>query len=356
MSILAATSAPEPISPVQLAWAGGMIAFGVMIAYFLGAFRAASVSGPVRPARDESVVAVLVLLLVAFFIWLGSQFVYGMILAVQHRASASPEPFSAKTFTPIDYSILATAPFVLGLLVFFIGARFTHRELPRELGWSTAHLPGGIGLGLLAMISVLPLMLGASILLIWFYQLVGYDHPTEHDLLTVLGRSRDPVTKVLIIGGATLLAPAFEEFLFRGHLQTLLVRAFGPRKSEGRGFQVVHEMPPPPVFDESDAPMTEPFAVTSTPAPPAALAPAVGLVLESDPAPGPSPAARWAAIVTTALLFAVLHPMWTWPLIFLLALALGYAYERTANLWVVVTMHLVFNTFNTVLFLYVRPL
>ena len=49
-----------------------------------------------------------------------------------------------------------------------------------------------------------------------------------------------------------------------------------------------------------------------------------------------------------------MHPSWTWPLIFLLALALGYAYERTANLWVSITMHLVFNTTQTVLFLFLR--
>jgi membrane protease YdiL (CAAX protease family) len=34
-----------------------------------------------------------------------------------------------------------------------------------------------------------------------------------------------------------------------------------------------------------------------------------------------------------------------------LSLCLGYAYERTGNLWAVMTMHAMFNTTSTVLYL-----
>ncbi|MGB7157161.1 MAG: CPBP family intramembrane glutamic endopeptidase, partial [Tepidisphaeraceae bacterium] len=53
-------------------------------------------------------------------------------------------------------------------------------------------------------------------------------------------------------------------------------------------------------------------------------------------------------IAVASFVFAVLHPAWTWPLIFVLAVGMGYAYERTGNLWVPVFIHLFFNTINTV--------
>jgi membrane protease YdiL (CAAX protease family) len=40
------------------------------------------------------------------------------------------------------------------------------------------------------------------------------------------------------------------------------------------------------------------------------------------------------------------------PLIFVLSLCLGYAYERTGNLWVPITIHALFNTIETVYSLY----
>ena len=44
-------------------------------------------------------------------------------------------------------------------------------------------------------------------------------------------------------------------------------------------------------------------------------------------------------------------PPWMAPLIFVLSLCLGYAYERTGNLWVSIIIHAAFNTTSTVIFL-----
>ena len=341
-----AGAAPEAVTAIQVAFAVGLVAFGTAIAYVLGAFRRNSVVGPPRLATETSVARVLVVLVIGFVAWFGMQIVYGAIRAAQHRMSGSPEPFGAHLLGPADYALLATLPFIVGVLVLGFGDRVAKSTLPRELGWAGGVLPRGIGVGLLAMLSVLPIMFGAMIVLEWLYQLVGYEHPTEHELLTVLGRSRDPVTKGLIIGGATLLAPVCEEFLFRGHLQTILVYAFAPRPS--KGFPVLQQPPVAPVM-ASDGPVAAPVA-------PPMMVPLPPPPLESEALHNPSPGARWAAIALASLLFSVLHPGWTWPLIFLLSLGLGYAYERTGNLWVPVTMHLVFNTVNTVVFLAARSL
>jgi membrane protease YdiL (CAAX protease family) len=64
----------------------------------------------------------------------------------------------------------------------------------------------------------------------------------------------------------------------------------------------------------------------------------------------PSGAARWASIFLTSLIFASVHPAWTIPPIFFLSICLGYAYERTGNLWTSMTIHAVFNMTSTVLY------
>jgi membrane protease YdiL (CAAX protease family) len=65
--------------------------------------------------------------------------------------------------------------------------------------------------------------------------------------------------------------------------------------------------------------------------------------------------ATWAGILVSAALFTVVHDAWTWPPIFVLAVCLGYAYERTGNLWAPITMHAAFNSISTVVYLLIAP-
>ena len=58
----------------------------------------------------------------------------------------------------------------------------------------------------------------------------------------------------------------------------------------------------------------------------------------------PDAAARWVAIALVSALFASVHGInWMFAPLYVLSLCLGYAYERTANLWVPITMHAAFN-------------
>ena len=73
-----------------------------------------------------------------------------------------------------------------------------------------------------------------------------------------------------------------------------------------------------------------------------------------DRPPLPDTPAFWPAviaIVLSSLCFSIVHPMWTWPVIFVLSCMLGYAYERTGSLWVPIVMHAMFNISSTFLFL-----
>ena len=66
---------------------------------------------------------------------------------------------------------------------------------------------------------------------------------------------------------------------------------------------------------------------------------------------GRSAAPRWAGIVIASLLFAAVHAGWMAPPIFVLSLCVGYAYERTGNLWTAIVMHATFNITSTLIFL-----
>jgi membrane protease YdiL (CAAX protease family) len=129
-----------------------------------------------------------------------------------------------------------------------------------------------------------------------------------------------------IIVGACVLAPLWEEFLFRGHLQSLILRFMLYLSRSGRG-----NTDTIPIADiaQPDAPLG--YETTGH---------------------TPRPAwTSWLAILITSLLFASIHPTWSFPIIFALSICLGYAYERTGNLWVSITMHAMFNTASTALFL-----
>jgi len=108
----------------------------------------------------------------------------------------------------------------------------------------------------------------------------------KHELLEIMDQAPSPLLKVLIAFGAIIVAPLFEEFLFRGHLQTLLSRA------------------------------------TRHP---------------------------WLAVLIASILFALVHHWSIWLPIFTLSVCLGYMYERTGNLWVSVLMHAMFNGFSIII-------
>jgi hypothetical protein len=216
-----------------------------------------------------------------------------------------------------------------------------------------------------------------------FYQRTGFEHPTEHDLLRVMKTSRSPAVELGLILGAVVVAPLFEELLFRGHLQTLIrqgliLLSHGRRKAEVAPalappppvayppttiFAGVNAVSLPPGAGPSESDVSSPAVADAAPviAPPS-VPPAVQAtpenVLPYTHAPFPPTATRafvwqsWAAIVITSSAFALVHPLWMAPIIFFLSLCLGYTYERTGNLWATITMHATFNALNTLLYLY----
>jgi membrane protease YdiL (CAAX protease family) len=344
MSILGqATQAPDASWGSLLLFAPPAVV-SIVVAALAGVFRRRSIVGPPRVAEGESLGPLLLILGGGFVLWIMLQV---LCLAPARPTSPAPAPSTLPAATNVSAapasqpsqggldvppgrmalastvpSIVAGAMMVLATIVLRPGGLSRLGLSPRQLG-------RGVVLGLIGSVIVVPLVFLAAQVTELLWQAVHYQHPKEHDLLRFMGDSHNPVLTVVLIASAVLVAPLFEELLFRGHLQTLVTYALARlsgawhRADLRRGFEIVVPGSSP------DAP----------PAP------------EPPPALVPSAAARWASIFLTSLIFSSVHPAWTIPPIFLLAVCLGYAYERTGNLWAVMTMHAMFNTTSTVLYL-----
>ena len=335
MSILAAGEAEN--LRAQLLWALAFLLIGAAAGARL--FRPGRVNLPERLPPHGSPWPMFVALLLGLGIWLMVPTAYYSLRGGRPAATrpvaptpvpdvtpaAGQEEPDLSTLPPADLAFLMTVPHA----AVFIGLGLFDRAIfgggLGRLGLALRQLPRGVGLGLLASVPAVPMVFGTSLLAEVVYRKLNYTHDPEHDLLRALGRSPSLIVSALLVLGATVAAPLSEELLFRGHLQTLL------RRVAARLSGAMDPYLGPPLVGEETTTAT---AASATP---------------------PAAWATWAGIVATAALFTVVHEPWTWPPIFVLAVCLGYAYERTGNLWAPITMHAAFNSVSTVVYLLVGP-
>ncbi|MCC7191323.1 MAG: CPBP family intramembrane metalloprotease [Phycisphaeraceae bacterium] len=160
-----------------------------------------------------------------------------------------------------------------------------------ELGLLPRRPLRDIRYGLVAMIAVLPLVGLSQFSMQVIGRLFNQPAPTiNHEMLRLIGDSSSTTTVVLLTLSAAVLAPIFEEALFRGLFQSVLVGLFGGR--------------------------------------------------------------RWPAVLTAALVFSLLHfGQVTWhalPALFILGVTFGWAYERTGSLLTGIVAHMGFNALNLI--------
>ncbi len=309
MSILATARQEETAG--YLFWLIAM-AFAVFVARRTGVFRWRSIEeGNIRVRAGDPVWRLTGLFLLALLIW---QLV--PVLYLSSGYSSTTRPFSLDRIAPRDMAFLAIVPPMLSFAVLLVGAAMAGRGTLDRLGVAITKLPRGLALGGIGILIVFPLLMWSSLGLEWIYERVGFEHPKAHDLLKVMRNGLDTgeySTAALLIIAAVIVAPLFEELLFRGYLQTLML-AMVTRLAEGRGIPSY-----PPSGEGAQA--------------------------------HPTAGMRWIAILGTSLPFMAVHPPWTWPPILLLSLCLGYIYERTGNLWAAITIHCLFNGLTTLLYL-----
>ncbi|MEM6392341.1 MAG: CPBP family intramembrane glutamic endopeptidase [Planctomycetota bacterium] len=166
-------------------------------------------------------------------------------------------------------------------------------------------LGGGVLLGVAGLVVVLPVGWLAGVVYLW---VTGEEAPrVAHPMLDMMRAASAWWTLLPFLVSAVVLAPLFEELVFRGFLQTVLVQRLGWRSAIfgklGRG--------------------------------------------------------RWVGVWLTGALFGLIHAggvdAVALPGLVLLGVVLGAYYERTGNLLGCVVGHMVFNGVNVVLALYLLP-
>jgi membrane protease YdiL (CAAX protease family) len=347
MSILAATLPPNPpSSPTTLPVTTVLPATGLVllllvcvaiigVAIWTGVFKPRQVIAPDRVPPGRGELAVFLVMAGGFLLWLFLQAFYASyrLQQILLPSSTAPAILDLSLLSPADYAVLATAPSAAALIVLLIGDWSISPGLLDRLGIAPRHLTTSLRPGGIAVLFVVPFMLATTVILEAVYNALRYEHPKEHELLKIMGESSSLAVRGLLIVGATVMAPLFEEVVFRGHLQSLvrsILARMGLRHSAASALS-----------EEADPELASSWELGVVPYQPA----------DASARWIPSVAANWLAIVLTSICFALVHPAWTWPVIFVLSLCLGYAYERTQKLWVPIIIHASFNLVSTILFL-----
>jgi membrane protease YdiL (CAAX protease family) len=178
--------------------------------------------------------------------------------------------------TETSFTVLTLASITIAHLLWVIVAvlylEIRTRLRPAELGFDTSHVAGDTWLGVLTFFAALLPVYGIQLLLAQWFE------PTEHPLAKLLSEHPSPSLLAWGAVSAVIVAPLSEELLFRVLLQGWLERLTG------------------------------------------ASTPRVGWRAAS---------ARWIPIVISSALFAAMHQGYHRIPLFVLALFLGYLYQRT---------------------------
>ena len=332
MSIL--STAPLGVAPPDSAIGSIYIMAAIvalLAAFATGLLRKNAVSGPSRlPASDRAAWRLLFALACGFMMWITVQIIYGGFMQLRTGPSTRTVASTQLTFSPLDWAFLSTVPYAIGFLTLLTTDAFLLDGAAgiERLGLRS-HPLGGAMRGVVGILIAWPMVQIVSAVSEQAYDRFHFVHPQEHELLKALGESGNPAVRIALIVGAVIFAPLFEEYVFRAHIQTflreMLIRATRPRK----------ETVEPQTGDIPDS-RTLAYAVPGRTA---------------WEAPRSIAWPTWVAIFIASAIFTSVHPRWMWPPIFFLAICLGYAYERTGNLWTTIVMHSLFNAINTAAYL-----
>jgi membrane protease YdiL (CAAX protease family) len=182
----------------------------------------------------------------------------------------------------ISIEMLTRVAVLLALLQFLRERRVNLRD---GLGFSDGNAANAVGAAAILFVGALPPVFLTYVAYTKLLELAGV--PIEPQEITTLLRGADsPWLVALVIGFAVIVAPIFEEILFRGFAYPALKQKFG----------------------------------------------------------------TWAALALVSLAFAALHMNISVALpLFVLSIGLGLAYEFTGSLLAPITMHALFNALSSVL-------
>lgn len=236
------------------------------------------------PARDGTMLLVDLIMLVGLVL-LGYSVV--SIAAAAMGGGEGPD-LSDPRVVWLQYALqLPAVAFVL------IRAHSAMRGGLSGFGFSLAGFSATCGRTLLAFLSLVIILLGLGYVTIWISIALTGEPPPQiaHKMLRSILEG-DPKVRLLLIVPAVVIAPVYEEIMYRGMLQTALLHT--------------------------------------------------GLL------PG-----RWSVILVASVIFVIPHTAsveWqALPTLFVLSMGMGYVYERTGRLWASILIHMLFNAANVAL-------
>ncbi|MCC5831226.1 MAG: CPBP family intramembrane metalloprotease [Phycisphaeraceae bacterium] len=242
-------------------------------------------SAEALPRRIDTHLNGLDILVAVFILLIGSE----LARRLGHAWGWVPDDAEPSDIEPYYYLLASLLTF--GLVCIYLVIRCGGPRHLARLGLQRLRMVRDSGLALGALlISAGPMLLYGSLLAVIMY-LLGREMPTVgHSLLEDLVTSPDVHSKLLLIGMVIILAPILEEIIFRG---------------------MMHQ--------------------------------SIGSMIGTDH--------RRLVLIMAALAFTVvhlpaLHTPWMMGQLFILALALGWLYERTGSLWPCILMHAMFNLLN----------
>jgi membrane protease YdiL (CAAX protease family) len=307
------------------------------------------------PWRAGSVLAVLV-------VWL----VINIVVSLAYLGlTGAPHAHRKPTLT--EQMVVVSLMNGLLLVAVPLTLRWTSRATLTALGLVRQDLGRQVAAGVVGFLLVAPPVYLVNWVSVKIWQ--QHKHPLEQMVVA------EPTAGIACLAflSAVVLAPAAEELLFRGILQSWLAQVFRRRDSSSA---FLHELsdaqvqaPPGTRLGEGEAregeAPAEPHAVLTlgsdgaspsltgsdgaSPSRSVAILPEAATVVDPDEPDSGTWHESLAPVLLTSVLFAAVHlPQWPAPIaIFFLSVGLGVVYQRTGSLIASFVMHALFNGFST---------
>ncbi len=234
-----------------------------------------------------------------------------------------------------DLAIPILIVLTLALMRLVSGTRLRH------FGFRWRRVAAAVTAGFVAWLLVAPLVFGLHLAVVEFQKRALHWPPSEHPIQQLLQADLMPAEYLLLVLQAVILAPVWEEFLFRG---LLLPRLAKHEWGGHAGWAAAGLLAALPLILKG---------FTWQTAAPLLFALAAWIGGAAVTAGETGPYWKWRAILGSATLFAMVHAeAWPAPIPLLpLAVALGWLAYRTRGLVAPIVLHALFNSVSTLLLL-----